>query len=109
MCKEIYQSWAGCNCRRFLRCDPCPLLFKGCRGPSGEEDKHVESTNDGMCNECRDRLLLEASDEAEGAQVNDGYHGRIRLEVLNELHICIGTAEVETMVFVPLCIWNQPY
>lgn len=61
-----------------------PCSIKGCRGPSGEEDKCVKSTNDEMCNECRDQLLLDASDEAGSAQVNDGQHGLIRLEVSNE-------------------------
>ncbi|KAK8097961.1 uncharacterized protein PG998_013447 [Apiospora kogelbergensis] len=68
MCKELYQRWNGCDCWGFLRCDPCPRLFKGCMGPGGDEDKHVVEWNDGMCNECWERLLIEAREEAEAAK-----------------------------------------
>ncbi|KAK6851300.1 hypothetical protein PG989_014442 [Apiospora arundinis] len=71
MCKELYQRWNGCDCWGFLRCDPCRRLFKGCMGPGGEEDKHVVEWNDGMCNECWERLLIEAREEAEAAKERD--------------------------------------
>ncbi|KAK8045289.1 hypothetical protein PG993_005313 [Apiospora rasikravindrae] len=71
MCKELYQRWNGCDCWGFLRCDPCRRLFKGCFGPGGEEDKHVVAWNDGMCNECWERLLIEAREEAEAARERD--------------------------------------
>ncbi|KAK8116068.1 hypothetical protein PG984_012570 [Apiospora sp. TS-2023a] len=71
MCKELYQRWNGCDCWGFLRCDPCRRLFKGCFGPSGEQDKLVVEWNDGMCNECWERLLIEAREEAEAAKERD--------------------------------------
>ncbi|KAK8069722.1 hypothetical protein PG994_006338 [Apiospora phragmitis] len=67
MCKELYQRWNGCDCWGFLRCDPCRRLFKGCLGPGGDEDKHVVEWNDGMCNECWERMLIEAREQAETA------------------------------------------
>ncbi|KAK7931435.1 hypothetical protein PG985_002147 [Apiospora marii] len=74
MCKELYQRWNGCDCWGFLRCDPCRRLFKGCLGPRGDEDKHVVTWNDGMCNECWERLLIEAREEAEAAKARDNGH-----------------------------------
>ncbi|KAK8084998.1 hypothetical protein PG997_006269 [Apiospora hydei] len=76
MCKELYQRWNGCDCWGFLRCDPCPRLFKGCFGPGGDEDKHVVVWNDGMCNECWERLLIEAREEAEAAKERDENNNR---------------------------------
>ena len=75
MCKELYQRWNGCDCWGFLRCDPCQRLFKGCLGPGGDEDKHVVAWNDGMCNECWERLLIEAREEAEAAKERDRHGG----------------------------------
>lgn len=65
MCKELYQRWQGCNCWGFLGPQTCPELFKTCRGPRGERDKNVVRWNDGMCNECWDRLMIEAKEMAE--------------------------------------------
>ncbi|KAI1777111.1 hypothetical protein F4818DRAFT_336998 [Hypoxylon cercidicola] len=60
MCKELYQRWHGCTCWGFLRPQTCTELFKKCLGPRGEVDKLVIKWNDGLCNECWDRLMQEA-------------------------------------------------
>ncbi|KAI0602118.1 hypothetical protein F4775DRAFT_538418 [Biscogniauxia sp. FL1348] len=65
MCKELYQRWHGCSCWGFLGPQTCSELFKKCLGPRGEIDKKVIKWNDGMCNECWDRLLQEAREMAE--------------------------------------------
>ncbi|KAI2610133.1 uncharacterized protein GGS25DRAFT_487625 [Hypoxylon fragiforme] len=65
MCKELYQRWNGCSCWGFIQPQTCAELFKRCLGPRGEVDKVVIKWNDGMCNECWDRLWQEAREMAE--------------------------------------------
>ncbi|KAI5866248.1 hypothetical protein GGS23DRAFT_377007 [Durotheca rogersii] len=68
MCKELYQRWDGCSCWGFLRPETCSELFRNCLGPRGEIDKKVVKWNEGMCNECWDRLLEEAREMAEAEE-----------------------------------------
>lgn len=48
-----------------MRPQTCAELFKQCLGPRGEVDKVVIKWNEGMCNECWDRLLQEAREMAD--------------------------------------------
>lgn len=67
MCEEHYQQWKDCQCRGFLEVKICPLLFKGCFGPGGDKDKKIVFVHNGTCNECLDRVMLEAKEKAKAA------------------------------------------
>ncbi|CAJ2505324.1 Uu.00g127180.m01.CDS01 [Anthostomella pinea] len=60
MCKELFERWEGCTCWGFVEPERCDELFKKCMGPRGDIDKKVIKWNDGMCDQCWDRLMLEA-------------------------------------------------
>lgn len=50
MCKEKHTNLA-CGCTEFSGILNCPLLFKGCMGPRGEQDRVYEVT-DQPCDLC---------------------------------------------------------
>lgn len=51
MCKEKHTNLA-CGCTEFSGILNCPLLFRGCMGPRGEQDRIYEET-DQPCDLCK--------------------------------------------------------
>lgn len=69
MCKEKHTNLA-CGCTEFSGILNCPLLFRGCMGPRGEQDR-VYDDADEPCELCRQNGWNPIGKEKEKSQVQN--------------------------------------
>jgi hypothetical protein len=73
MCKEKHTNLA-CGCTEFSGILNCPLLFKGCMGPRGEQDRVYEDTDE-PCDLCKQRGWKPTDKGKEKGQIPDAKRG----------------------------------